>query len=372
MAEPARVVHLTTVHHPLDPRIYWKQARSLASAGYDVWLLARGEGLRDLEDVRFVPLPNGNGKWSRVKRQRVAWSKVREIRPQVLHIHDPELLPLAWRLRSAVGCKVIYDKHEAYSGRGDPEGKVAAMLESWAFRWVDHVILAEEAYQSSVEATGAEFTVVLNYALPVAQAGKTVQETPLEPLRLVYTGTISRGRGLFDMLHLADRAKERGYPLAVTLVGICNYPDERLEADRFIRDRGLSTMIEIEGWDQYASPELLRRAQEQAHVGLMLAEARPNYVVSVPTKFYEYIQYGLALVVSDIPLWKEFVLRNGCGIVVDPTNPDALLEKLIDLIRGDSFLETRKSALHVSEQYVWDKMEVRLFSAYERTQYQRS
>ena len=33
---PKRIVHLSTVHSPHDPRIYHKQCRTLAKAGFDV------------------------------------------------------------------------------------------------------------------------------------------------------------------------------------------------------------------------------------------------------------------------------------------------------------------------------------------------
>ncbi|MFV1979818.1 MAG: glycosyltransferase, partial [Rhodothermia bacterium] len=146
MVDRARIVHLTTVHHPLDPRIYLKQARSLARAGFDVWLLARGEGLSltasELEDVTFVPLPGGRARTPRLRRQAVAIREIRRIEPDVIHIHDPELLPLARWLKRSLGAKVIYDKHEDYGGRKGIEGRALAALESWAFAWVDHVILA--------------------------------------------------------------------------------------------------------------------------------------------------------------------------------------------------------------------------------------
>src|SRR5699024_11870027 len=35
------LVHMTTVHHPYDPRIYHKQCKSLENAGFDVTLIAR-------------------------------------------------------------------------------------------------------------------------------------------------------------------------------------------------------------------------------------------------------------------------------------------------------------------------------------------
>ena len=91
--KPLKVVHMTSVHTPFDPRIFHKECRSLARGGFSVTVIGRDwqEGDRDSVRVRSVP-----GHPSRFGRMtRVVWRMSKEARRQnadVYHFHDPELI----------------------------------------------------------------------------------------------------------------------------------------------------------------------------------------------------------------------------------------------------------------------------------------
>ena len=109
-----RVVHLTTVHPRDDIRIFRKECVSLAQAGYDVVLIA-GDGRGDelTQGVRVIDIgaaPAGRLARMRSQPQR-ALQAVLRLKPALVHIHDPELLPLGVRLARR-GFVVVYDAHE--------------------------------------------------------------------------------------------------------------------------------------------------------------------------------------------------------------------------------------------------------------------
>ena len=91
-----KIVHLTSVHRPLDVRIFEKQCKSLAASGYDVVLIAvhdRDE-VRDGVQIKALPRPRGQ-IW---RMTMTAWQAFREAwrqRADLYQIHDPELLPWA-------------------------------------------------------------------------------------------------------------------------------------------------------------------------------------------------------------------------------------------------------------------------------------
>ena len=61
-----RVTHLTSVHSRSDIRIFVKQCRTLAQAGYDVSLVvADGKGYAEEEGVRIYDVGASNGRLSR-------------------------------------------------------------------------------------------------------------------------------------------------------------------------------------------------------------------------------------------------------------------------------------------------------------------
>ena len=127
MQRAAKVCQLTNVHSPLDQRIYYKEAFSLAAAGYEVCVA--GPGPSDMEGVRggvrVVTVPRGRGVSGRLVNALALFRKAASMRADIYHFHDPELLPLGLLLR-LTGGKVIYDCHEHFPRRctfaaGSPE-----------------------------------------------------------------------------------------------------------------------------------------------------------------------------------------------------------------------------------------------------------
>ncbi|MDY0356689.1 MAG: hypothetical protein RBR19_12475, partial [Sedimentisphaerales bacterium] len=62
----AKVCMLTTVHVPFDGRIFHKEAKSLARAGYDVVLIARHDKAETVGGVRIVPLSEPRNRFQRM------------------------------------------------------------------------------------------------------------------------------------------------------------------------------------------------------------------------------------------------------------------------------------------------------------------
>src|SRR5699024_9775216 len=111
-----KIVHLTTVHHPLDPRIYYKQCHSLAKAGFDVTLISpplpNGEPITGA--VKHIPLQKQSG---RVKRMLFStmevYKKAKALQADIYVFHDQELLFDAILLKKKDNI-IIYDIHEDY------------------------------------------------------------------------------------------------------------------------------------------------------------------------------------------------------------------------------------------------------------------
>ena len=114
------VAHLTTVHHPQDPRIFHKQCKTLRDAGYGVHLVAQRETSATVDGIRIHALPVVEGRRARLRLQPYVYRIARSIPASVYHIHDPELIPLLWLLKQTTGAVVIYDMHEDYIGGTAP------------------------------------------------------------------------------------------------------------------------------------------------------------------------------------------------------------------------------------------------------------
>src|SRR5262245_13577790 len=109
-----RVVHISTIHGPLDVRIFYKECRTLANAGYEVHLVifdppaasvdrVTFHGIRKKTEAKYFPRI-----FSRLSR---AYETAKPLRADLYHFSDPDLIPLGLLLQLR-GAKVIYDVHE--------------------------------------------------------------------------------------------------------------------------------------------------------------------------------------------------------------------------------------------------------------------
>ena len=107
---------MTSVHDPEDVRIFHKECVSLANAGYDVYLVERGDSY-EKSGVHIVGVgqPCG-GRLSRMfSFSKKVYHTALALDADVYHLHDPELLPYGLKLKKK-GKKVIFDSHEDTCG----------------------------------------------------------------------------------------------------------------------------------------------------------------------------------------------------------------------------------------------------------------
>ena len=359
-----RIVHLTTVHNVRDPRIYQKQLKSLKIAGYEACLVAPAKDHGIINGIPVSALPQIEGRYRRVKLQKKAYKAARNLNASLYHFHDPELIPLGYLLKRMTGATVIYDMHEDYRWHGPIEGRFIRLLERWCFSWVDHVVLAERAYQPIVGAKEVPRTVIENYFKPSGRDTGCAKNAKAGSLNLLYAGVVGETRGLSSMLELAARLHRTGTPCSLRIVGACYKHNERTAALDAIRS--MEADVEWVEKGRYVPFEALRVHYQWADAGLALYAPDPNYVQSYPTKFYEYLHYGLPILCSDFPQWRRFIEKHACGAVVPPRDVSAAAQVLRRWRNNpDEYRALSEAARAAAPRYRWAVMERRLLNVYD-------
>lgn len=360
-----KVLHLTSVHPADDNRIFHKECATLSAAGYEVTLAVAGGRDETVKGVRIVSVPRARGRLGRAvlgtyRLGRVAITS----KADVVHFHDPELLPLGIVLR-LLGRNVIYDAHEWVRGSTasrtylDPRvarllARAVGGLEWLASRVLTHVVAATPFIASQYRSD--KVTVIANYPDlgELMEVGESSNER--DPTCGVYVGGINEGRCGSAILAAVPKARSIDPRIHLVMGGS-------------IEDGLHPESVEgIEYLGVLSRPEVVR-VTRGAGFGLALLRPLPNYIDSLPTKFFEYLAVGIPAIVSrSTNIVVAIVEEVGCGLIVDGEDPDQVAHAMATLATDPerAGLMGKRGAAAVRERYNWSAEAVKLVALYDQ------
>lgn len=354
-----KICMLSTVHAVDDIRITQKEAAALAAHGHHVTVVARPGGKCPasvkVHTLDFTAASRSARAWVGAQH---ALSAIESLEPDVVHFHDPELIPLGLRLKSR-GYRVIYDVHEdvpadvmskAWIPR--PARKLVAwamtQLERYAAPRFDAIVAATPTIGERLASYGANVTVVRNFA-SLAEFSFSANSVP-RARQAVYVGRISFDRGLKDMVEACTALQ-----LPLVLAG----PAGQGEADYLA---SCPALIDWRGVQDRAS---IARLLTESGVGLCVLHPAPNYLDALPIKLFEYMAAGVPVIASDLPATRRIVEESGCGRIVPPGDHAALSAALRELIDDPNRNDIGKQGLAaVRAHYNWEAESAALIRLY--------
>jgi glycosyltransferase involved in cell wall biosynthesis len=362
-----KIVHCATTHRTTDPRIFQKECRTLAEAGYEVVYVVphdRDEVVEGIQ-IRAVPRPE-TGRQRLTETTRAVYDRALEEGPEAtIHLHDSDLLLMGFRLKGA-GRRVVYDAHEDTPRQmryqhwiprwlRPAAGLVAGALETAGGRMFDGVIAAvPEIARRFPEGKTA---IVRNYPILEELTAEDALPYTERPPLACYVGSITRVRGVSEMVSAVQSLPE-GLG-AELLLGGPFYPAGLRE------EVGEPERVHVTG---YLSRPEVAHWLGRSRVGLVVLHPVGQYLESYPTKLFEYMAAGLPVIASDFPVWKAIVDEAGCGLTVDPYDVGALAEALEWMLTHPSEAEAmgERGRAAVRERYSWAGEGEALVSFYHR------
>ena len=364
-----RVRHLTSVHEIGDNRIFYREAKGLADAGYDIALIV---GRVSTGPVAGVPVIGVGEPRTRVGRAtRTVWKvfrAARRERAQIYHLHDPELL-WAGLLLKAFGHRVVYDVHE--------DAPKQIMNKHWIPWWAKRILsagtaLVERAVTAAIDGIVAatpsiaerfppsKTVVVQNF--PRVAAARVRDDAPAfeaRPHSFAYTGQLTRVQGLRE---IAATAALLPPDLGDAVVA------------GFFDDEGLEHEVTASaGWKRITflgrvTPNEVLDVIHSARTGLVIDHPIINYLDSYSTKMFEYMACGVPVVCSDFPLWKRIIKDADCGVALDPMDPVGVAKAVEELCRDPE--EARRLGENgrraILDRYNWEHEFAKLDELYRR------
>jgi hypothetical protein len=364
-----KIAHITSVHSWNDTRIYHKMCRSLAQAGHEVHLVAaRGpelpkESFSGVRIRRIAPLSNRLERMS-----RTTWavlSLAESLHADIYHFHDPEFLPWSVRFQSRVKVPVIYDAHEDYR---------VHMAKAWLPKWLQGLaaLLVGHFEDTAVHRLAGVISATPHIARrftdhphsAVVQNFPILEEFASVPLAgerrrgaFAYVGGISRARGIEEMIRALPLA---GPEACLHLAGPWSSQSTKESCSR------------LEGWNRVEGLGVLNRSAvgrllANVQGGLVVLHGVDNYLNSYPVKLFEYMAAGIPVIASDFPLWRRIVKGAGCGLLVDPLDPQAIADAMRWIMDHPEEAEAmgRRGRKAVEETYNWESEAKKLLGLYE-------
>ena len=366
----SKVCHVTSAHRSDDVRIFQKECVSLASAGYDTYLVAQGES-REEKGVHVVGIGE-NAPASRIRRMTEfsgkIYKKALELDADIYHLHDPELLPYGLKLKKK-GKRVIFDSHENTLEQMREKAYIPTALRplvsnfysSYAkrvFKHMDALISVTPHIIDQLRAVNPNTWMITNY--PLLRAATDTSKRNHDEFILCFSGGIDQ-----QWSHGAIIDCIAGDP-AVTYE-LCGSGEEAY----------INELKAKAGWKNVrfhgkVSHDEALNIQRNADVGMAILQPGRNTGFMTGTigntKLFEYMMSEIPVICTDFDLWKNIINEYDCGICVASDKPEEILEAIRYLRRNSEKAKQmgangRKA---VEQEFNWETQEEKLTELYKK------
>ena len=361
----AKVCHISSVHPWNDIRIFQKECTSLAKNGYDVTLLNLKSSSCTTADVKIIGLETQiSSRFNRVQDVYLkVFPKAREIEADIYHLHDPELLLIALKIKR-LGKIVIYDAHEDLPRQLQSKPYIPAFLRrimSWAVEKfenriasrLDGIITATPHIADRFRQVNKNTIDINNF--PLKNEIDFIDLKQPKKKQVCYIGGITKIRGIHEVIQALEK-------IDVNLV-LAGEP----ESGFMMKLNKLSAWPKVH-YHGVVSREAALDIKLHSIAGLVTFYPVPNHINAQPNKIFEYMAAGLPVIGSNFSLWKEIIEGNNCGICVNPESPFEISNAIKYLLENPEIAlqmgENGKKC--VKEKYNWIQEEARLLSFYQQ------
>ena len=336
MLEPTpalRVVHLTSLHPRFDSRVFYNECVQLARHGYEVRLIAPGDEDLEKDGVRVLGMKFEGSRISRIMTAIFGmYSKASAQDAEIYHFHDPELVPLGILLRLR-GKRVIMDVHEDQPGAIlHSKPAIPRLLRrplALAFGGFEQVAAAFMSGIVSTTASNAKrfpahkTRVVENF--PDISDAPARRPFDQRGLNIVFSGTLGELQCIPELIAAMAELRDSGYRLRL--------------GGRFVPESLGQQLATLPGWQRvdflgWQDRTGIYKLLNDARIGLVLYKTPHASAEFSSRKLYEYLAFGIPLVVSPVTGWANIVRKYQCGVVLEDQTAAAISSALKQLI-GD-------------------------------------
>ena len=311
-----------------------RQLRALAAMGCRVEALTFGpeagaDAVAEGVTLRVLPRPAGGGPAFFWRVHRLFLREALARPAAVYHASDLYVLPALVAAKKRHGGRVVLDARELFPHVDATAGKPWARwtwsaLERRTLPHTDAVLTVNQSIAARMARTyGIAPPVVVHnvperQAVPRTDALRERLGIPAEQRIVLYQGLVRAARGLERLIDAMQDVP------GATLVVIGDGP-----AKAALQQQAAAQLGRRARFLPHTPPDELLRLTASADLGVHVPEPVTESIrLALPNKLFEYLMAGLPVVVADIPEMRHVVETFGVGLVVDPTDRNALAAAL--------------------------------------------
>lgn len=374
------VMFLSNPYRP-DPRVE-REAHTLYRQGYSLTIICwdrerKFPPLEIVDGITIIRLQNVSSSYGLGWRQLFhiprfwlsAWRAVKHLRPNVVHAHDLDTLPVGLWSKIRLGCRLVFDAHEDYPSLMTlylPKILVnlLKLLEFKLIKRADATITASYILAEKYTSTGVSPVVTIgNYS--DVEGFNTINSSELLQTRIslkyspndyivAYIGGFSRNRLIIPLVEAVKELPD----IKLLLAGDGHQRDaiEKLVAD--------APNIRYLGYIAPSQVPLYTLISDVIYYCLL-----PNYpgaIYNAPNTLSNAMAAGKPIIANNVGDLGRIVNQVDCGILVDPVNPYTITSAL-DSMRDSELRHRlgRHGKLAAQNEYNWACAEKKLTGLYQ-------
>lgn len=365
-----RICHITSVHSRYDVRIFQKECISLSNNGYDVCLIVNDNDKDEKrEGIKIYSVNEGyRGRLQRIKTVRGIFKKAMEIDAESYHLHDPELLLIAKKLKRK-GKKVIFDSHEFYYEQIKTKEYIPQFIrniiafmyvkyESNVLKKIDAVVgvkplLIDGKEVDPFKGKCDRVEYISNYPKRVSRNSALKNKSEF---KVCYAGGLTHERGITYLIDACYMAKCK-----LILAG----PFSSEEYHKMLSQKTSYECVDYRG---ICNRDEIYDIYEESSLGAatLLNVGQYYKMNDFATKVIEYFQMKLPVIISDYPYAVKMNELYGFGICVNPSNCSEIANA-IKKMRKSSGLRDKlgeNGYMLYEKQLNWESEEKKLIFLY--------
>jgi glycosyltransferase involved in cell wall biosynthesis len=374
-----KVLMILDEEFPPDSRVE-KEALSLVGQGYKVTIacytiserpsfeIYKGIAIRRMKISRFtyklsaacLVIPYYFWRW-----QLFLNKLTKEIKPDIIHVHDLPLAKLGIKLKKKTHSKVVLDQHEYYSNwiihtahMNTLIGRIVKRLSNWEkyektyLRKADLVITVAEPlrlnYIGKYEINENQIITIPNtpskeiYNLQYTKSD--IIEKYADEFMIFYAGGIDILRGINTAIKALKKIEKEIPRVKLVLAGKIIKPYDPFKV---AKQYHVDKLIEFVGWlNEEDLPSYITASKICFFTPPSTRDEINN---TIATKIYQYAMMGKPIITSDAKLMRQFVESNKLGYSVkaddDIAFANAALKVYKNELRTNSFSDQQKNKI---------------------------